>query len=83
MLDVRLVMDCRLGVRSCDVVNVFVFGKWSRQYLHVCQGKHLLRLVEGNLDHSLVLDMSRDNVMRGGQLLMSGVVVSVVCWWRL
>ena len=83
MLDVRLVMDCRLGVRRCDVVNVFVFGKWSWQYLHVCQGKHLLRLVEGNLDHSLVLDMSRDNVMRRWQLLMSGVVVSVVCWCRL
>ena len=29
MLDVRLVMDCRLGVRSCGVVNVFVFWKWS------------------------------------------------------
>ena len=69
------------GVRSGQVLDVFLFGQRGGQDLHVGQGEHLLRLLEGNLDHGLVI--REEVVMSRGRLLVSGVVVFVVCRRRL
>ena len=69
-------------LRSGQVVHMFLLRERSRQYLHVSQGEHLLRLLERNLDHGLVV--FRDEVMvSGGRLLMPGIVVVVVSRRRL
>ena len=67
--------------------NMFMFRKRSGQYLHVRQGKHLLRLLERNL-HDTVFILWW---WRWWWLIVSGwdhfvvprVVLGVMCWGRL
>ena len=72
------------------MVHMFMFRKRSRQYLHMSQGEHLLRLLEGNLHDAVIIVWWRWRRWRlvvsrhyRHCLVVTRIILSVVSWWRL
>ena len=83
-----------LGGRHVFVFDMFdmfgMFRKRSGQYLHVSQGEHLLRLLERNLDNTVII-VWWWGWRRWWRLIVNGwhtfmvtrIILSVMSWWRL